>query len=843
LAVASTALAATTGNAGTLSGSVYVDVDGSGSFSLGDDVVSGAAVFFETSVVAITDASGQYVLDAPDTDGLVWVRAPNGFVPGPVFAPVGPSGADGIDLALTPHPERHAAFIHASDTHIGKNELGIDREFSFDDLASAIDQAFDPDAPPAFLAITGDLVNGANRREFEALAEGARALPLPLVPIPGNHDWYDGGDNYRAVFGPPMYSFDAFGTHFIVLNDNGRASSWQAFLGLDLGAGVEPDAPIVAFIHQPPTDAQLQVLALAGVTALFSGHWHSNMVIEHGSLTEYNSQPLLRGGADTTPAGYRLVEMTADGLQVSHHAVVVSGHADITYPTGDICAGDRIDVIAGVELGPGNVEVEVETEDGAIIRLEPAGGWAWRGEIDVGVAGGGTLRVTARRGARTVSAERRWARCDPGLDPIVGEWPQLGGGPTHRGVSSMPIEPPLATLWARTVGGHLHGGSPVVADGRVFVGISDFAAARSGAVAAFDAATGEPIWRREVGNGVRNAPAVSGDTLVFGRADGIVEAVDVATGEPRWQVDLGTGLEANHRRLQAAPTIAGDVVYIGVHRRFAAIELATGDVIWEAAPAAGVTMTSAAAAAVSGDTMVATVARGRDGAFAWNKSSADEMWRTSRAVALGVHASPVVGANLVYLANAEGDVHALSLATGEIEWSVSLVSAGNWDYAIVGTPVLAENRLFVPTQYRHLVALDASNGEVQWRIEAGESRLPVAHSSTIARSFSGSPALAGEVLWVGGVDGVLRALQPESGDELWRVDLGSPITAGLAPAGEILFVATYDGTLRAMAKRGELPDRSGCGCSEGAAGGGAPTLFLIALCAALVLRPRLRGAR
>jgi outer membrane protein assembly factor BamB len=202
-----------------------------------------------------------------------------------------------------------------------------------------------------------------------------------------------------------------------------------------------------------------------------------------------------------------------------------------------------------------------------------------------------------------------------------------------------------------------------------------------------------------------------------------------------------------------------------------------------------------------------------------------------------MHASPVAGADLVYLANAEGDVRALSLATGEIVWTTSLVSAGNWDYAIVGTPVLAENRLFVPTHYRHLAALDASSGEVQWQIEAGESRLPVAHSSTIARSFSGSPVFAGGVLWVGGADGALRALQPESGDELWRLDLGSPITAGLAPAGEVLFVATYDGTLRAMARRGELPERSGCGCAGGG-NNGAPVSLLLALIVALALRPR-----
>ena len=828
LAVALIVAASSPAFAGTISGTVYLDADGSGSLSPGDRAIEGAAVYYETSIATTTDAAGSFTLTAPDADGMVWVRAPDGTSPAPVWG-IATGGAGTVDLGLAPAAEnRGSGFVHASDTHSGKREMGVDRLFSSADMMDAFAQAIDPDRPPMFVVVTGDIATGSRTEHYQAIRDAVSGMAVPFVPVPGNHDWYDSGENYRAHLGPPMYSFEAGGARFVVLNDNGDVAGWQQFLATDL-ADLPADVPVIAFIHRPPEDPQLDALAAAGVDHLFSGHWHSNMVIERGGLTEYNTQPLYSGGIDTTPGGYRVVELTGAGLSVRHHNVVNGGGlARVVHPRGSTCAGPGpLEVLAAVEIGAGEVEVTASI-DGREVAMEPAGGWVWRAVVDRPAADA-EIEVIARRGAVETRDRTSFtpAVCAEPEEP--GDWPQLQRTAGNTGFTDRRIAAPLASLWTVAVGGHVHAGSPVVAANRVFVPIADFADASSGGVVALDLSDGRELWRRRTGAAVRNAPAVHGDVLVVARADGIVEGLEAATGELRWSVDLGEGLERNHAVLHAAPTVFGGVAYIGVHRRFAAIDVESGAVRWEIDPATSTTLTSLAAAAVAGDRIYGTVARGRQGMFALAADGGSELWRSSARAAVGVHASPIAGGSAIYLANARGEVLAFDRESGEALWTADLLTTDEWDYAIVGTPALTREKLFVPTQYDKLGAIDIRDGSIAWTIEVGESPLRTAHTRTVAASIGASPVVTGDVLWVGGADGLLRAIDPKTGDELWRLDLGSPITSGLAPAGPILVVATYDGTVRALVNHGELPEPAGCGCSAKGEGGAILALLFVAL--------------
>lgn len=819
--------------AGVVSGLVYIDEDGSGTPGPGEPGVAGVAVYWETDLRVVTDELGRFSIQVPDRDGMIWARVPGGFSPSPVWQAIA-GGQGEADLGLTPMAIGRPAFIHASDTHMGKKELGLDRRFSSTDLIDAMQQAIDPDDPPMFFAITGDIAAGTEQEHYDAILEAKSQITIPFVPVPGNHDWYDGGDAYRANLGPPMYSFSAGGARFVVLNDNGDTAAWQRFLALDLADATENQ--VIAFIHQPPPDADLDTLAAAGVDVLLSGHWHSNMVIERGGLIELNTQPLYSGGIDTTPGGYRIIELVAGGIDVRHHNVVNRGHARIVYPRGTVC-GPVTEILAAIEMGAGDLEVRA-TIDGRTVPLEPAGGWVYRAALE-GPAGGGTIQLRARRGVDELAESVDWQPVTCAEPEVLGEWPQLQGNPGHTGYTSRPIAPPLAPLWTTAVGGHVHGGSPVVAGGRVFVSVSDFAAGDGGLVA-LDLMTGAELWRRKTGASVRNAAAVAGDVVVIGRADGVVEGLEVESGELRWSVDLGEGLTANQSVLHAAPAVADGVIYIGVHRRFAAIDASTGEVLWQRDPADGLTLSSLAAAAVGDEIVVGTVARGESGLFVWARDSPGlfagfagltrERWRTSASTAIGAHASPVIDGDSVYVANAMGAVVALDITSADEHWRAPIIAAGEWDYGIVATPALSAGKLFVPTQYDRLAALDTSDGSIVWTLEVAESPLRPSHTRTVTGAVGASPVVSGDVLWVGASDGVLLALDPSTGDELWRADLGSPITSGAAPAGDLLIVATYDGTVRAMmpvpTEVAEEEPSSGCACTTTGSGGALALFFL-----------------
>jgi outer membrane protein assembly factor BamB len=777
----------------SVEGYVYVDADHDGARSAGDPPVAGVRVWLDDSAVALTGADGAYRLEGAG-GGIVWVQTVDGFAPGPVWRAVGRDTE--IDLALVKRAlQVPLTFVVSSDAHVGKEFYGGGGTFDAAALQAALAQALDRDPPPAFLAMTGDITNRSTRAETDAAAKVLRGWAdlTALVPVAGNHDWVDGGEAFRAVFGPSEYSFDLGGVHFVVLDDNPKKDPDLAFLKRDL-EGVTDDRLVIAFVHRPPKDRAFEALEAAGVDYLFTGHWHANRYVRGaGGMVEINTEPIVRGGLDFTPAGFRVVTVSGRAVTIDHETVVEHAVAAVVWP-GAMCvpAGPLRAIVAIAPESRAPVRVGLDGGGGA--ALESTGGWDHAGDVGAVAAGEHTLAIEG-------GATARFATCADAPAPVVGAWTQHQGGPEHHGASATPIAPPLRGLWATSIGGYLQGGSVAVADGRVFVPYLDLADGTHGGVVALDAATGVIQWRHLTGHSVRGTPAVADGVVVIGSNDGVLHAIDAATGAVRWTYDLGAGVDDNRSALTASPTIAGGLVLAGVIGRFAALELATGAVRWEAKPAQKmIDQHSYGAAAVVGDVVIAPFGLGGDGMVAWDVRSGGERWRLGKDPSTTVHASPIVDGDRVLVVNSSTVLYAVSAADGRIAWQQKIDGkATAMSMASAATPALADGLLFVPTQYAGLAAFDLTTQRVRWRLSVGESNVHVAHNLRLARSVPGSPVVAGDWLWMGDADGVLRAIEPGTGEVRWSADLGAPILSGLAAAGEVLFVGTYDGTLRAYA--------------------------------------------
>ena len=855
------AVASGVADARNVDGHVFEDRDGDGVFSAGDVGVAGAVVAWNTNVFTTTDAGGAFAIVAPTGGGHLWVSTPDGYRPPASWALLDDALGDITqDLIVAPDPlaGQPLRFVNGSDLHIGKSQYLREQSIDAVDLEWSVLQATAISPAPRFLVATGDLVQSNQPEQYAMIRAVVDELETPFVPVPGNHDWFDGGASFRDAFGPPMYSFNAGGVHFIVLNDNASVSSWTSFLNTDLSF-VDDAIPVVAFIHRPAPDSELAAIADAGVAYLFTGHWHSNAMFEYGGMIALTTQPLIRGGMDAAPAGYRIVELTEAGLSMSNRSVVDAPNIAVSYPRpGDCASGRTIDLIAAVEVGGSDVSVTARVNGGAPVTLAPVGGWDYTGELAIPLMGAATIDIDvavagAADGMR-VTEEIEPCMLDGQYD-VAGEWAQVQGGPDHHGAADVEIAPPLATRWATAVGGTMLAGGPVVAGGRVFVTVADLAGGETSALVALDAADGSELWRYLLGSDIRNAAAVADGIVVTGSTDGIVHAVDAATGQLLWSYDIGDGLEAITAVQHAPPAIAGDVVYAAVHRRFAALDLHTGALLWDGDPSPGqTTLTSLAAPAIEDGVIVGSVARGRGGLFAWDAMLGSELWRIERPKSIGVHAAAVLADSVAYYANAAGQVRAVELQTGDEIWAKSLF-AGNsdWDYAITGTPALSDGRLFVPTQYDFLYALDAATGDELWRIRADDSVLHTSHARVIAQSFPGSPLVSGRYLYAGGADGLLRSLEVDTGVQLWSLQLGSPIMSGMAAAGDQLYVQSFDGTVRAMVHVDRpLPDPQdpdggaddgGCGCSASSDQTPWSPLALALACWLAISAVRSRGGR
>ncbi|MDB4961293.1 MAG: hypothetical protein JWP01_1292 [Myxococcales bacterium] len=825
IALSSSAIA----DARTISGLVFIDDNHDRLPSPGERTIASAVVAYEVSRFVVTNDAGAFQLEVPDdARGNLWVRVPDGYAPGPVWAPVG--ATDTIDLPVRPLATPHRGpltFVVAADSHVAGGQP------FFGDLAQVAADATALDPPPAFFTILGDITQGNQDAEFDLVDRSLNELGIPYIPVPGNHDWYDGGATWKRRYGPDNYSFDVGDVHFVVWNMAMSEADTARYLGAELER-VADGMTVVAMTHAPPTPQVLHVLDTLGVDYLLTGHTHSNRVIDHGGLIEITTEPLMMGGLDYAPAGYRVMTLDGGALTSYHRTVVDAPVLEVIAPARGQCTpalGGELVIAA--ELDAGTARVAAHVDCGSELSLRYAGGWSWRTQLPALTVGPHTVTVEARtpsgiRARRTVGFEV----CPvPPAPPQGADWAQVGGAADHAGATAHELRPPLVAQWTASVGGHVVTSAPVIAGGSVFVTASDLGAGIGGGVIAFDLATGAVRWRTATPIPTRAGPAVVGDTVIATQIDGTVLGLDTRDGAIRWRYELGIGVEPRGAATFAAPVAdAGDVL-IGNQRRLAAIDASTGAAMWLQDPVRrSEDFNSLAALAVSEGVAVGVLNREIGGIFAWERLTGRLLWHVADGgLTFSVNASPVIANGLVYIVNGATEVFALDLHTGVRRWKTKLDPTGfDWAIATVGTPAIARGILVVPTLWQQLVALDATSGMPLWQVAARPAAVRTTHYRGRGEAgFEASPVITGDIVWTADTSGRLTALALETGASLWHTDLRTPVLAGLATSGDWLVIASYDGTVRGLrttpserrvpaAQRCDLPPRSGC-CQTGAA--------------------------
>ncbi len=849
------AIASPAAEGASIRGLVYDDTNGDGQPTAGEPGIANAVVALGVSQFTVTDASGQFTIERGWEPGIVWVRVPDGFVPGPVWAAWDPSKPADVELPLHRRTITAGAltFAVAADTHLAYTQEYLTAA----DLATAAASATALDPPPAFFTILGDITQANRDPEFDLVDAAVRDLGVPFIPVPGNHDWYDGGEAWFRRYGPDNYSFDIDGTHFVVWNMAMSELEIRKYLGAEL-ARVDRSMTIIALTHAPPSEGVVDALRDLGVDYLLTGHAHSNRVVDHGGVIELNTEPLLMGGLDFTPAGYRVLTISGGRISTSHRTTVDEPHLSVVSPPRDSCVpAEGGTLIVAAELDAGATQVTARIDCGTPLALRYAGGWAYEVELPALAGRHHAITVEATNAVGTrASTSTSFVVCTPAPAPTAtaADWSQLGGSPAHLGATSHELAPPLTTRWTATVGGHVVTAAPVIAGGIVYVAVTDLADGTTGGIVAVDLATGHRRWRVATQRPVRGGLAVADGTVVVPQVDGTVLGLDATSGAERWRHELSSNLPPEMGALFGAPAAERDDVFVGNQRALAVLTASAGALVWTDDPVPdGADSQSAAAVAIGEGIVVGTFNRALGGVIAWDRTNGKRLWSVLDDSTVAINASPVISRDSVYFVSGADEVSALDLA-GQLRWRTKLDDGGfDWGNATIGTPALADGVLVVPTLYRDLVALDAATGTELWRLSGTPGPLRATHYRGGGEAgFAASPVIAGGIVWAVDTSGVVSALELHRGRVLWQQALGVPVLAGLAISGDWLVIASYDGTVRALAPtdkplapivaptrcpRGDELASSGC-CDTG---DHPATILILVLCAgAVLLLPRRR---
>lgn len=386
------------------------------------------------------------------------------------------------------------------------------------------------------------------------------------------------------------------------------------------------------------------------------------------------------------------------------------------------------------------------------------------------------------------------------------EWSQPGGN-ASKSMGHLSLGESVSQVWSAEISGankyERLGSAPIVAEGKLFV-VDTRAKLR-----AFDAATGAKLWESQIGDAKDVAGGLSfwsgemtgnSGSLFGGGASyedgkvfatngiGDVVAFNAKTGEQIWKKRPGGPL-------RGAPGVGnGNVYAMSQDNQIYALRASDGNQEWsrsgtlESAGIFGI-----ATPAVAQGTVIGGYSSGELSAYRYENGQ--EVWqdalsRTSISTAVAslsdVDADPVIDQGRVFAVGLGGRMVSLELVTGQRLWELNVAG--------IATPWVVGEWLFVVTDEAKLLCVSRINGKVRW-----SSQLPRYRDEKGKKGpmFWQGPVLAGNRLVLTSTNGDLLYASPTDGSVQSRTDLKKPIYLPPVVAGDMLYVLDNSGRITA----------------------------------------------
>jgi eukaryotic-like serine/threonine-protein kinase len=377
--------------------------------------------------------------------------------------------------------------------------------------------------------------------------------------------------------------------------------------------------------------------------------------------------------------------------------------------------------------------------------------------------------------------------------PRAAEAPAMfRGGPAHLGVYDVAGPRNAAALaWRFKTRGKVRS-SPALSGHTLYFGSED------GFLYALDAATGALEWRLSTGAEISSSPAVVDGLVYVASGDDRLYAVAASTGRVRWTFHTGRPLgyalfgsdPRTHDYWASSPAVVGDTVFFGsADGHVYGLDRRAGRLRWKVKTDG---MVRSSPAVVDGVVFAGSL-DGRlyaidaeTGRTKWTfKTQGNAFFPPGE-----IQSSPAVADGLVYVGARDGLLYAVDATTGEQRWFSDHTTA--W---VTASPAVSGGRVIVGDSDGHsVVSVDARTGAEKWRFR------------TNGRVFS-SAAVARGLVYVGNSFGFVYVLDEATGAMKGENAVEAGVHTSPVVADGVVYIGSDDSCVYALREQPAGPHR------------------------------------
>lgn len=249
-------------------------------------------------------------------------------------------------------------------------------------------------------------------------------------------------------------------------------------------------------------------------------------------------------------------------------------------------------------------------------------------------------------------------------------------------------------------------------------------------------------WKYKTNGAVRSTPAIINNTLIVGSADGFLYCLS-HKGKEIWKFKA-------EGSVCSSPVINNEVVYFSCRKNFLyAVSTHNGKLLW--------------------------------------KKQLGESMKYDRGFDYYI-GSPSIENERLFIGSADGHLYAFDLKNRNILWKFKSTSI------IRSTPAIDEQNVYFGDFLGKVFAVNKSNGKMVWTFSTIGDTIDNEQYPFDRKAILASPTLSGNKLFIGSRDGYLYALEKQTGNELWHYDYQvSWIISTVAVKDNILITGTSDG--------------------------------------------------